>query len=71
VSIPERGVIQIVLIMEIDHEIRAPFNWSDQQKLDYAMTMAEKLLEIHPQLAMIWLNSADLIRNRINKEISE
>lgn len=53
--------------MEIDHETRAPFNWCDQQKLDYAMSMAEKLLDKYPLLAEVWLNSADLIRNRIKE----
>jgi hypothetical protein len=54
--------------MVIDDDIRAPFNRSNQQKLAHAMAMAEKLLDRYPQLAEMWLHSADLIRNRINKE---
>lgn len=52
--------------METDDEVRAPFNWCDQQKLTHAMAMAEKLLDRYPQLAEMWLDSADLILNRIN-----
>jgi len=52
--------------MDCDLAIRAPFDWSDDRKLAHAELMAEKLLEKHPLLAEIWLNSADLIRNRIN-----
>lgn len=53
--------------METDDDIRAPFSWCDHQKLAHAEAMAEKLLDKYPLLAEMWLNSADLIRNRINQ----
>lgn len=40
-------------------------DWSDQRKLAHAEEMALKLIDLYPLIAQIWLDSADLIRNRM------
>ena len=42
-----------------------PISWDDHTKLEHSMKMAEKLIDSHPQLAEVWLKSADIIRTRI------
>ena len=42
-----------------------PIFWDDHTKLEHSMKMAEKLIDSHPQLAEVWLKSADIIRTRI------
>ena len=40
-------------------------DWNDQRKLTHAEEMALKLIDRYPLIAQIWLDSADLIRNRM------
>jgi hypothetical protein len=42
-----------------------PRDWPDEIKLEHSMRMAEKLIDQHPQLAAVWLRSADILRARL------
>lgn len=41
------------------------YPWSDARKLEYALEKADQLMVSKPHLAVIWLKSADMIRNKI------
>lgn len=42
-----------------------PRYWDDQVKLEHSMRMAEHLIDTRPELAEIWLRSADILRTKI------
>lgn len=42
-----------------------PRDWPDEAKLAHSMRMAERLIDRYPQIAAVWLKSADIVRARL------
>ena len=55
-------------ILRDDEPRRGPWEWSLQERLDYAMGRIEKTMDLNPGIAEIWLREVNTLRARLDAQ---
>jgi hypothetical protein len=48
----------------MEEELRAPFNWSLDRKIAYALEKHEKLIVKNPEIAKLWKTAIELLEKK-------